>query len=47
MYFSGENMPFWKTLVVNDLKGADYTAWENALPAECNIQHGFGMKFVG
>ena len=47
MYFSGENIPFWKTLVVNDLKGADYTEWENALPAECNIQHGFGMKFVG
>lgn len=47
MYFVGENLPFWKTLVVNDLKGTDYTEWENGLPAECNIQHGFGMKFVG
>ena len=47
MYFSGENLPFWKTLVINDLKGADYTEWENNLPAGSNIQQGFGMKFVG
>jgi parvulin-like peptidyl-prolyl isomerase len=47
MYFVGKNLPYWKTLVVNDLKSADYLAWEGALSAESNIQHGFGMKFVG
>lgn len=47
MYFVGENLPYWKTLVVNDLKSADYLAWEDSLSAESNVQHGFGMKFVG
>ena len=47
MYFVGENLPFWKTLVINDLKGTDYNEWESNLPSECNIQQGFGMKFVG
>jgi len=47
MYFVGENLPFWKTLVVNDLKTADYSAWETALASESNIEQGFGMKFVG
>ena len=47
MYFVGKNLPYWKTLVVNDLKSADYLAWEAGLSAESNIQQGFGMKFVG
>jgi len=47
MYFVGENLPYWKTLVVNDLKSADYLAWEGSLSAESSIQQGFGMKFVG
>ena len=47
MYFVGENLPYWKTLVVGDLKTADYLTWEGSLSAESNIQQGFGMKFVG
>ena len=47
MYFVGKNLPYWKTLVVNDLKSADYLDWETSLSADCNIQQGFGMKFVG
>ena len=47
MYFVGENLPFWKTLVTYDLKVADYSEWENSLFAESTIDRGgMGMKFV-
>lgn len=47
MYFVGENLPYWQSLVVTDLKSNDYLTWEASLSAESDIQQGFGMKFVG
>ena len=47
MYFVGENLPYWKTLVTYDLKTADYSEWETSLSADCTIDRGgMGMKFV-
>ena len=47
MYFVGENLPYWKTLVTYDLKTVDYSEWETSLSADCTIDRGgMGMKFV-
>ena len=47
MYFVGENLPYWETLVIYDLKMADYGEWETSLSADCTIERGgMGMKFV-
>ena len=47
MYFSGDNLPYWQTLVVSDLQNADYSEWVSAFSANSTITEGFGMKFVG
>ena len=46
MYFSGDNLPYWKTLVVSDLQNADYAEWVSAFSADSTITEGFGMKFI-
>lgn len=48
MYFVGENLPYWQTIVVTDLKVPDYSEWESSLAAQCTIERGsMGIKFVG
>ena len=46
MYFSGNNLPYWQTLVVSELQNADYTEWVTAFYADSTVNEGFGMKFI-
>ncbi len=47
MYFSGENIPYWKVQVRNSLRNTDYNAWLEALTADLTATEGSGMKYVG
>ncbi len=47
MYFVGENIPYWKVQVRNDLREKDHTDWSNSLVADLTAEIGSGMKFVG
>jgi len=47
MYFVGDNLPYWQTLVVADLQNADYTEWVSEFSSNSSINDGFGAKFVG
>lgn len=48
MYFSGKDLPYWKSLVTTDLAGEGYNTYVTELTAASDIQsHNFGMKFVG
>jgi len=47
MYFVGQNLPYWQTLVVSTLQSTDYAEWINAFSADSEITEGSGMKFVG
>jgi len=47
MYFVGDNLPYWQTMVVSDLKNAEYTELLTSLSTSNEVSEGFGIKFVG
>ena len=48
MYFSGEGLPYWQSLVTEDLANEDAFEFIESLSANSVIErHNFGMKFVG
>ena len=47
MYFVGQNDPYWKVQVRNNLRSADQSAWLDGLLEAVTAEEGSGMKYVG
>ncbi len=47
MYFSGENIPYWKVQIRNFLRESDHSEWLNGLLDGVTVETASGMKYVG